>query len=766
MPLPPRRPPARPGREPWYLAALIIVLDAAILGPFLGRGSLHLLDFGDYPEGPHPAFTPSAFGFPPGITGRRPRFMPCSTGCSRAFIGRPFHLLPFATVAPLACAGFWRIFPRRGLAIGIATVLFTVNPFVYERMASGQVYVVMGYSLLPLLLALAIRPLNSLVATAGLGGLIFTLDVAVSVHYLFIAGFLLLAVAAAHLCRREIRASWACGGIAACGAILNLYWLIPAARATRTMQSHVTALDLSVFQTVSDRTWGLAVNVAGLYGFWRPGAPLVKNHISGWPFLLLAMLLVAWLGLYEMWARGGSSGRALALSCGTLVIFGGLLAVGAEGPTGAIYVWLFGHVPGFKVMRESEKFSSLIALGYAVCFGAGTEAVIRSLARIWRKVVCVCCIAALPIVYGYTELWGFDGYARPAVYPASWAAADHSMSPGATALALPWRAYLQVPWLGDRVVANPMQGYFARPLITADDLEAGPITTETSNPRSLFLQYCFSKANRISEFGRILAPLGIRYVILAKSAGDRSYSWLGRQRDMKSVFDTAAIAVYENEEVVPEAYEPAVRIMLRDWGQVVALAQRTSLLNYLIQVRRAGPGPVELPAAAAAAPVPAATLVKTVSSSPVTRPVTVQGATRTVVITNPAYAGWQLRRIPGYLSVWRYCGLHGCIRPGSPGDARGHLQPLAACPRMEELAFSCGGGRHGPARHRPDAPAGTGPGGWRPTTWGRESCRLRIGWGVHSVWFGGGVSRSSNALFVGLPGLSDFCPPAVLSAQM
>ena len=157
--------------------------------------------------------------------------------------------MPFVAVAPLACAGFWRIFPGRGLAIGTATLLFTVNPFVYERMANGQVYVVMGYSLLPLILAFAIRPLGSLVATAGLGGLICTLAVAVSVHYLFIAGLLLAIVVAAHLVFRRTRVAWAGAGIAVCGAILNLYWLIPAARATRTMQSHVTNLDLSAFQT-------------------------------------------------------------------------------------------------------------------------------------------------------------------------------------------------------------------------------------------------------------------------------------------------------------------------------------------------------------------------------------------------------------------------------------------------------------------------------------------------------------------------------------
>ena len=187
-----------------------------------------------------------------------------------------------------------------------------------------------------------------------------------------------------------------------------------------------------------------------------------------------------------------------------------------------------------------------------------------------------------------------------------------------------------------------MQGYFARPVISADDLEAGQVTTETSNPRSLFLQYCLNEGNRITEFGRLLAPLGIRYVILTKSPGDRSFSWLSRQEDMREVSDSGTIAVYENEEVVPDAYDPSRHLVLRDWGQVIALAQRTSLLTYLIQVRHARPGPLDVPATAGIRPVPTPTLIKTAGSTPVSESVNLQHASRTVVLTKPAYAGWQL----------------------------------------------------------------------------------------------------------------------------
>ena len=46
-------------------------------------------------------------------------------------------------------------------------------------------------------------------------------------------------------------------------------------------------------------------------------------------------------------------------------------------------------------------------------------------------------------------------------------------------------------------------------------------------------------------------------MILAKVPGAQSFRWLGRQHDLRRVFDASAIVVYENEEVVPHAYEPS-----------------------------------------------------------------------------------------------------------------------------------------------------------------------------------------------------------------
>jgi hypothetical protein len=632
--------PRLSARHRWLLAGLAVALDALIAGPLVGRGRLFLLDFGDYPVGPHPQFAPSALGFPPGVTSRAP------IEAALYWLFQSTHwealvLLPFVAVAPMACAGFARLFPGRVVAIAAATLLFTVNPFVYERMANGQIYVVMGYSLLPLVAGVIIRPLASRLATAALGGALFALQIALSVHYLFIAGLMIVVLSLSHAIYRQREAVIAGASSLGAGIALSLYWLVPVARDHLSGLANVSRVDLSVFSTLADPRWGLGVNVAGLYGFWRSGAPLVKDAFAAWPLVLAALVGLAGFGLSTRFRRGGAPGRALALSCGLLVVLGLLLALGAQGPTGGVYVFLFRHLPGFKVMREPQKFSALIAVGYAVGFGAAAEALVERVTKAGLRAVVIVVLAALPLLYGYTELWGLDGFARPTTYPPDWTTAQSVMTAG-TALALPWTAYVSVPWLGGDVVANPLSGYFDLPVLSGDNLQAGPIETESTNPRSLFILFALTEGPRLHEFGRDLAALGVRYVVLAKAGAWQDFNWLDRQDDLTRVFNGPTIAVYQNEESVPLAYEPRERITVRDWGAVLALAERVPLTDYLIDVRHARPGPLVLAPHVSAATAQRPRVLSLAHSSLVAQSFSPGRHARDVVLTVPAYQGWTL----------------------------------------------------------------------------------------------------------------------------
>ncbi len=626
------------GRARLGLAATVVGLEAAILAPLLGQPTLQLLDYGAYPVQPHPQVPLSSYGFPPDLTARAPVYAALSWLFHTAPL-TALTLLPFALVAPLACCGFARILKGQPVAIGAATLLFTVNPFVYERMAAGQVYVVLGYALLPVVFGLVVRPLRSLVATACVGGLLYALAIAVSVHYLFLAGTVVVVAAVAHAVARRRREALAGMGLLGVGLAVSTYWLVPAIRAGAGSSAQVTASDLGAFRTLGDPTLGLFGNVVGLYGFFRPGAPLVKDALSGWPLVLLALLLVVGFGLVDL-GRRGAPASALAWSCVAICALGAFAAMGTQGPTGALYAWCFAHVPGFHVLREAQKFDALVALGYAVGFGAGVSALTRSMSPVRGRALAAAALLAVPVVYGYTELWGFSVSGQGSATPAAVVAADRAMAPGETALVLPWAAYYPVPWLGDRVVANPLASAFDRPVIAADDLEAGQIVSESTNPRSAFLEFSLSSAPRLHEFGRVLAALGASYVVVAKSPGWSTYAWLAAQRDLRVVLDDADVVVYRSTEVVRPAYAPKASIRLRDWGAVLALSDRVPLVDYAITVERAGPGALVAPTRLPPPTAPAA--LDAPPASPIRQPVGLDAAARTVVLTLPAVAGWHL----------------------------------------------------------------------------------------------------------------------------
>ena len=75
---------------------------------------------------------------------------------------------------------------------------------------------------------------------------------------------------------------------------------------------------------------------------------------------------------------------------------------------------------------------------------------------------------------------------------------------------------------------------------------------------------------------------------------------------------------------------------------MVAIAQRVPLIDYFIQVRHARPGPLHAPALNATEELQAPALARPRADRPFTGPIDLHAAIRTVVLTNPAYAGWHL----------------------------------------------------------------------------------------------------------------------------
>jgi hypothetical protein len=608
-------------------------LALAVFVPLVGPGVVLLLDYGDYPVGPNPALPGSVWGFPPGLTSRAP-VNAVLVATFTVFPWSIVRLVPWLAVPFLIVWGFRRIFPESPLRFVGASLLYFVNPFVYERILAGQVYLVLGYALLPLLLALLLE--RGSLASALVGGILLDITVALAPHYVFIAGLLLAGCLAAAILRRDVRGIARLLVTSAAAGIGAIYWLLPAWQ-LRTRLDELTTADLSIFQSMPDAHLGLLPNLAGLYGFWREGWPLPKDSLPGWFLFLAAMLAVI--------ARGYGSGfrdRASRRVAGFLLMLGMLglcLALGDVGLTGAGFAWMFEHVQAARIMREPQKFLALLVLAYAWGFGMGLEAIARTARSSAGKVLIVVLLLVVPGVYTFRMFWGFNGYVQPSRYPASWAEANSAMGDGpGRVLALPWHLYLPLSWTQGRIVSNPMASYFGRETIVGDNAEVAGLEMQSRTARSRYLEFLFSAGQQTRSFGNLVAPLDIRYILLQKVADWQAFAWLWQQSDLRLVREWPDLALFENLTPAARLYSPAGRIEVQDWGELVGVAEKERLVDHAIRVGHARPGPVR---ASSEQVIRGSSMpVSPSASSPVRYDVRAAHAGATVVLAEPFDGQW------------------------------------------------------------------------------------------------------------------------------
>ncbi len=506
------------------LPAAVVGLIVAMFAPLMRGGVVLRLDTPVNLVGPYPRASIAVGGAPPELTARAP-LEALLVGVYRILPWGQVRLMPLAAAVVLAAWGFSRLFAGRRLSAFGATLLYMTNPLMYERVVAGQEFLVFGCCLLPMLLSLLWerRSPRAIVAMAG----VLVVMAASSLHLIFIAGVL----CAGYLIAGAIGRRWREVGslaLAAClASVGSLYWIVPAVRSWGRVDV-VPITDLSLFRSTSDATLGLWPNLAGLYGFWRIGWPLPKDGLAAWPLFLIAILLVGAVGLAGALRDAERRQRLLPL-----LVVGGIglvLAAGDQGFFGGVYGWTFRHLPEFRIMREPQKWLVLLALAYAVAFGEGLDAIVRSFGRDRMRAVAAVMVLAIPALYGFSSFWGSGGYVRPSSPPTSWAEADARMGAGpGLVVALPWHRYLPLPWAQGRVVSNPMVSAFRRDVVVSDDPEFGGLPGEGVDPLADRVGEVLDRGAVGEQIADELLGLGVRYLAVAKVDDWQNLTWLDDQ---------------------------------------------------------------------------------------------------------------------------------------------------------------------------------------------------------------------------------------------
>ena len=418
-----------------------------------------------------------------------------------------------------------------------AAFLYVCNPFVYERMLAGQWGVLYGYAFLPLFLHLLFAFGNLPTIKKGLKlGLSIFLICVFSIHF-----FVMIAVISIiygvykvigniqnrktylwPLLRNSLLA-------AIFLAILCSYWIIPALHRQHPVEQTFNAQDFSVFAASAHSASShiqnvpVVVNLLSLNGFWGESQSWhqyflwPQEHVWFWVAFSLVMLicLVGFIfGLRKKEYR--------SLTIGTLVlgIVSVILATGAANtPFQSFNLYLYNHVPFWSGFRDSQKFTGITALAYAILFGIGADTLYASV-RIKKPALAstvATMLILIPLFYGFFVLFGFHEQLPAVNYPESWYTAETilSQNPSKKALVLPWHGYFSLAFDRNLIVANPAQVFYGTQAVQSKNIELGSIYDEQTDPTYKTLDQIVRGSTALNSLQALafLKSQGIGYIL-------------------------------------------------------------------------------------------------------------------------------------------------------------------------------------------------------------------------------------------------------------
>jgi hypothetical protein len=228
-------------------------------------------------------------------------------------------------------------------------------------------------------------------------------------------------------------------------------------------------------------------------------------------------------------------------------------------------------------------------LAYAYLGGLGLDDLATFLKEknIKRVIAVIIVVIALvsPPLYSYT-MFGFHDQLHPMDYPQGWYEANDFLnqdSEDCNVVFFPWHLYITFSW-SERRIANPAGSFFDKPVIQGDNIEAGPIYSQSSNPVSKYIEFLLRKNKGYTNFGELVAPLNVKYIILAKEVDYKRYDFLYEQEDLEVVLENEDLAVFKNGHETAKIYEVNKAYAIRDWNDLIELSKTQDITNavYLI----------------------------------------------------------------------------------------------------------------------------------------------------------------------------------------
>lgn len=473
----------------------------------------------------------------------------------------------------LSAWGMHRLIPDKDSIVKyFAGFLYMINPFTYERYIAGQWLLMLGYALLPFAVSFLLAFIKEpTVRKAVIISLLITFLATISLHmtfiYLLFALVYLLVYLSSHPWKKELFSTL--GIILLVSVLLNSNWIIGLFSSNSGfLNSDVN--DIYSFQTVADENFGLVFNIMSGYGFWTEAYNYFispKGIMPLWPLIAVIFILLALLGLVVSLYKKENLTLSVTLTVLFLLSLDFAAGLGLKDIAGII-VTLYEKIPFLRIIREPQKLVSIIMFSYAY-FGSLGFAYILEKVKTNKKNLFAGIFLILPIIYTLPIFWGFWGQLKPVWYPDSWKKVNQIIASDRDTFQtvfFPWHQYMRFRFNNNMIVANPAMHYFDKPIIFSQSYETASVSYDAAKFEGLHIDGLLDiqrkGVNLLGDivdnevqWGRDIAAIDVKYIILAKEDDWVSYRFLDKQTDLKKVYEDDDLILYQNlkwgiEEVI------------------------------------------------------------------------------------------------------------------------------------------------------------------------------------------------------------------------
>ncbi|MBU5678830.1 MAG: hypothetical protein QXJ96_01935 [Candidatus Aenigmatarchaeota archaeon] len=494
-----------------------------------------------------------------------------------------------------------------------AGILYMINPFTYVRFLAGHTYLLLSYAFLPLFFkslmdfskrikeCIKIKQKEKIfsntfsnvpIKSAAKLSILATICIATT-HYLpIILGSLLVFFVLDFFMetKKEIKKVLTLSYLFTFILFfaLNFYWIVPISGETSPHYKieQFSELDLELFSSKPSLEFNTIFNTISLHGFWRGGYDYAKYHISLWPLIFFVILFLSVHGFLVF-----KNKRKYAFLLVTVI--SSIIAIGiGYQPLENIIKLLYSRFEFLMGLREPHKLLAILCLFYSYFGGIGISDLLNPLEKIkigikrsrdikailFLKYLLIFVIITLPIIYSYTMLFGFNNYLKPTNYPKDWYEVNDFLKNDEedfNVIFFPWHLYMDFKWIEnyDKRIANPARTFFEKPIISAENIEAGGIYSQTSNAILRYIELLLSKSSEIDNFGELISLVNVKYILLTKEVDWKNYLWLKDQKDLEIVKETENFIIFKNNKYRGKIYIAKDILKAENWEDILRISK-------------------------------------------------------------------------------------------------------------------------------------------------------------------------------------------------